>query len=110
MDPNLRNAAVSSRITTLMLASGHDFGARINESEKGKDRPLKGLPPDFLSTLLASRIFMRLSLKKAAHVDLVSASSRKSGSPRLLGPTYAGANVGHPFRFVGEKNWKKACP
>jgi hypothetical protein len=43
-----------------------------------------GLHPDFLSTLLASRIFMRLSLKKAAHVALASASSRKSGSPRLF--------------------------
>jgi hypothetical protein len=59
------------------------------------------LPPDFLSTLLASRIFMRLSLKKAAHVALVSGSSRKSGSPRLFCPTYAGANVGHPFRVGG---------
>jgi hypothetical protein len=46
---------------------------------------------------------MRLSLKKAAHGALVSASSRKSGSPRLFCPTYAGANVGHPFRFVGVK-------
>jgi hypothetical protein len=59
-----------------------------------------GLPPDFLSTLLASRNFMRLSLMKAAHVALVSASSRKSGSPHLLRPTYAGANVGHRCRVV----------
>jgi hypothetical protein len=41
---------------------------------------------------------MRLSLMKAAHVDLACASSRKSGSPRLYQPTYAGANMGHPFR------------
>ena len=32
-----------------------------------------GLPPDFLSTFLASRNFMRLSLMKAAHLALVGA-------------------------------------
>jgi hypothetical protein len=26
-------------------------------------------------------------------------------SPRIFGPTDAGANVGHPFRFVGVKEW-----
>jgi len=43
---------------------------------------------------------MWLSLMKAAHVALDSASSRKSGSPGRFRPTYAGANMGHPGRAV----------
>jgi hypothetical protein len=41
----------------------------------------EGLPPDFLSTFLASANSMRLSLMKAAHADVGGARGRKSGSP-----------------------------
>jgi hypothetical protein len=47
-----------------------------------------------------SRNFMRLSLQKAAHANTDGAACRKSGSPRLFRPTYAGANVGHPSGFA----------
>ncbi len=60
-------------------------------------RAVEGLPPDFLSSLLALANFMRLSLLKAAHSDLFGAAYRKSGSPRLFRPRYAGANLGHPY-------------
>jgi hypothetical protein len=55
-----------------------------------------GLPPDFLSSLLALANFMRLSLKKAARANMDGTAYRKSGSPRLFRPRYAEANVGHP--------------
>jgi hypothetical protein len=58
-------------------------GLRFWFRDRRKDRPLMGLPPDFLSTSLASRNFMRLSLMKAAHVAFAGASSRKFGSPQL---------------------------
>jgi hypothetical protein len=34
---------------------------------------MEGLPPDFLSSLLASRIFMRFPLRETAYVVLASA-------------------------------------
>ncbi len=63
-----------------------------------------GLPPDFLSSLLALASFMRLSLTKAAHANLFGAACRKSGSARLFRPTYAPANVGHPSSSSGLTN------
>ncbi len=59
-------------------------------------KALEGLPPDFLWSLVELGDFMRLSLQKAAHANMGDAAYRKSGSPHLLRPTYAGANVGHP--------------
>src|SRR5271154_7174496 len=59
-------------------------------------KTLVGLPPDFLSRLLALANLMRLSLLKAAHAKLFGASCRKSGSPRLFRPRYALANLGQP--------------
>jgi hypothetical protein len=55
-----------------------------------------GLPPDFLCSLVALAHLMRLSLLKAAHAVVSGAAYRKSGSPRLFRPRYAGANLGHP--------------
>jgi hypothetical protein len=42
--------------------------------------------PDFLWRLLALANFMRLSLMKAAHVNLFGAMCRKSGLPVFFGP------------------------
>jgi hypothetical protein len=38
------------------------------------EKAIVGLPPDFLSSLLALANFMRLSLMKAAHADVGGAS------------------------------------
>jgi hypothetical protein len=45
-----------------------------------------GLRPDFLWGLLALMNFMRLSLMKAAHADLIGTACRKSGRPIVFGP------------------------
>ena len=62
---------------------------------------LEGLPPDFLSSLLALAIFLRLSIMKAAHVGVGGAPWQEIRVARLFGPTYAEANVGHPSRSMG---------
>jgi hypothetical protein len=51
---------------------------------------MEGLPPDFLSNFLALANFMRLSLMKAAHANMVGAAYRKSGSPVFFGPRTLG--------------------
>jgi hypothetical protein len=56
---------------------GHGRLSR-GEREETAD-PSTALPPDFLSNLVGSASFMRLSLRKAAHVAVVSAARRKSG-------------------------------
>ena len=50
-----------------------------------------GLPPDFLSNLLALANFMRLSLLKAAHAYLFGASWQEIRVARLIRPWYAEA-------------------
>ncbi len=45
-----------------------------------------GLPPDFLSRLLALANLMRLSLLKGAHANLFGPAYRKSRSPVFFGP------------------------
>jgi hypothetical protein len=59
----------------------------VSAGEIAKDNG--GLPPDFLSILVASANLMRLSLLKAAHV--VAGECQVAGNPE-----YAGANEGHP--------------
>ena len=55
------------------------FIGRLSSSEwiqlHRQFKAIVGLPPDFLSSLLALVKFMRLSLLKAAHVDLFGASA-----------------------------------
>jgi len=64
---------------------------------------LEGLPPDFLSSLLALAIFLRLSIMKAAHVGVGGAPWQEIRVARLFRPRYAPtasrgrlANLGHP--------------
>jgi hypothetical protein len=45
-----------------------------------------GLRPDFLWGSVESPNFMRLSLQKAAHANMVGAAYRKSGSPVFFVP------------------------
>jgi hypothetical protein len=59
-------------------------------------KAIVGLPPDFLSNLLALAKFMRLSLMKAAHDDVGGAPRQEIRVAHLFRPMYAGANMGHP--------------
>jgi hypothetical protein len=61
---------------------------------------LVGLPPDFLLSLMALSSLMRLSLLKAAHVDVGERHVAEIRVARLFRPTYAEANVGHPSSLV----------
>jgi hypothetical protein len=63
-------------------------------------KAIVGLPPDFLSNLLALAKFMRLSLMKAAHDDVVGAPRQEIRVAHRFRPTYALANVGHPSDFL----------
>jgi hypothetical protein len=43
--------------------------------------------------------FMRLSSGKGAHAALSGAAWQEIRVARIFRPMYAGANMGHPFRF-----------
>jgi hypothetical protein len=58
----------------------------LDGATRSKVKTVVGLPPDFLSSLLALTDFVRLSLMKAAYADLFGAANRKSGSPFFFGP------------------------
>jgi hypothetical protein len=59
---------------------------------------------------MASRNFMRLSLMKAAHVALVSASSRKSGSPVFINPRTLVRTWGTRSELVRAEEWFTRTP
>jgi hypothetical protein len=61
---------------------------------------MEGLPPDFLSSLLASRVFMRFPLRKTAYVVLASAVKLEIRVAHDFRPRYALANLGHPCGSV----------
>lgn len=86
------------RNLVLSLQQLQQMGRRRNEAKS-----FGGLPPDFLSNLLVSAGFMRLSLRKAAHEDFGSAPRQEIRVAPRFQTTYAprqagagGANVGHP--------------
>jgi hypothetical protein len=59
-------------------------------------RRVPHVPPDFLSNLVALPNFMRLSLQKAAHVNLADATCRKSGSRQRTWPKTIFSNAFAP--------------
>jgi hypothetical protein len=63
-------------------------------------KAIVGLPPDFLSNVMALANFMRLSLMKAAHAGVGGAPWQEIRVAHLFRPMYAEANMGHPSDFL----------
>jgi hypothetical protein len=77
----------------LSLSVPTEFGGQFNKA-------VVGLPPSFLSSLLALANFMRLSLMKAAYANMVGYLVQETRVARLFRPMYAEANMGHPSGLV----------
>jgi hypothetical protein len=86
-----------------MIAGRQMSNSKFSRPKRGLlveiTKTLVGLPPDFLSRLLALSNLMRLSLLKAAHANLFGAACRKSWSPFFsaqVRPTARRGRFGEP--------------
>jgi len=92
------------RVPGTMMIGFHCFPKRAQPHfHVTKEKEMDGAS-HFLWSLVETKNFMRLSLQKAAQATLGGATYRKSGSPRLFRPTYAGANVG-TLRYSNPLRW-----